>query len=100
MRLILDCAVAFVKMGKKSKNNKLVKAHSGPKRTVMNPLIKELYKMTADPSKPANLDEVFKLGEAIQAKQSSFIAPSYNVDRVSAGNALIDHIKTWENLIL
>lgn len=83
-------------MGKKSKKptkpSKVV-AKVGPSRSLMNPLIRELYKLTADPSKPASLEEVFKLGDAIESKQSFFLSPSYNVDRVAAGNDLINHIQ-------
>jgi len=82
-------------MGKKSKNNKVAKM--GPKRSFMNPLIRELYKLTADPTNPAKIEEVFKIGNSIESKQSTFISPSYNVDRIQAGNELIDHIRRYSS---
>ena len=83
-------------MGKKAKNNKLVKA-GGSKRAVLMPLVKELYTITSTVDKKPDIEEVYKLAEMIEAKQSSFLPPSYNLDRVKAGNELIEHLKRHED---
>jgi hypothetical protein len=62
-------------------------------KSTLNPLIKDLYKLTSNPEKPADLEEVFELGNMIEIKQSTFVAPSHNLDRVKAANQLIEHIK-------
>jgi len=81
-------------MGKKAKNNKLVKSAGGAKRAVLMPLIKELYTITSTVDKKPDIEEVYRLAQMIEEKQSSFIPPSYNLDRVQAANELIDHLKT------
>ena len=80
-------------MGKKAKNNKLVKSAGGAKRTVLMPLVKELYTMTSTVDKKPDIEEVYRLAQMIEDKQPSFIPPSYNLDRVQAANELIHHLK-------
>jgi len=75
------------------KNRTLV-AKKGPKtkKSLLNPLIRELYKVTADINKATSLEDIVKLGETIESKEGSFLAPSYNINRVDAANDLIAHL--------
>ena len=90
--------------------NRAVVAKKGPKtkKSLLNPLIRELYKVTgkilsgifclnfrlADIKKETSFEEIVKLGDIIEGKEGSFLAPSYNVNRVDAANELIAHLRT------
>ena len=90
--------------------NRAVVAKKGPKtkKSLLNPLIRELYKVTgkilsgifclnfrlADIKKETSFEEIVKLGGIIEGKEGSFLAPSYNVNRVDAANELIAHLRT------
>ena len=89
--------------------NRAVVAKKGPKtkKSLLNPLIRELYKVTgrvvsrvtllisflADIKKETSFEDIVKLGDIIEGKEGSFLAPSYNVNRVDAANELIAHLR-------
>jgi len=69
------------------------------KKSLLNPLIKELYRITADVSKSTSIEDICKQGDLIASKEASFIPPSYNLDRVEVANQLISHLKEQEGTI-
>ena len=105
-------------MSRMGKNNRAVVVHKGGKKTkksLLNPLIKELYRITgissqssfyccyslqfiADVTKSTGLEEICKQGDIIESKESSFVAPSYNLNRVDAANDLICHLRSQVSL--
>ena len=109
---VKTAAYSFFLIGLSSEmvKNRAVVAKKGPKtkKSLLNPLIRELYKVTgkilseifclnfplADIKKETSFEEIVKLGDIIEGKEGSFLAPSYNVNRVDAANELIAHLRT------
>ena len=94
-----------------------LKKGSKTKKSLLNPLIKELYRITgkyrhfyqnirffykscsADVTKSTSIEDICKQGDLIASKEASFIPPSYNLNRVEVANQLIDHLKTQDGTI-
>ena len=97
------------------KNNRAVAVRKGgkkapkTKKSLLNPLIKELYRISgtealfeimtysifeADVNKATAVEDICKQGDLIASKEPSFVPPSYNLNRADAANELIDHLNS------
>ena len=68
----------------------------------MYEIVWSLKSILADINKATSFEDIIKLGETIESKEGSFLAPSYNINRVEAANDLIAHLNkvcSWNYFI-